>query len=126
MIGTAVELLFISHFEDAWQMVPLGLIAAALSVLVWHAAARSPASIQALRVTMALAIASGLVGLVLHYRGAAEFQLEIDSALHGPALWLKALRAKAPPALAPAVMAHLGLLGLAYTYRHPSLERKRT
>jgi hypothetical protein len=31
------------------------------------------------------------------------------------------MKAKAPPALAPASMIQLGLLGLLYTYRHPSL-----
>jgi hypothetical protein len=30
--------------------------------------------------------------------------------------------AKAPPALAPAVMAQLGFLGLLYTYRHPEFD----
>jgi hypothetical protein len=124
MIGTAVELLFLGHFEDPWQVVPLALIAAACLVLVWYGLRRSAASIHALRITMVVAIASAGIGLVLHYRGAAEFQLEIDRSQHGPSLWLKVLQAKAPPALAPGIMAHFGLLGLAYTYRHPSLESK--
>ena len=123
MIGTAVELLFLQHFEDAWQIVPLGLIALALVVLAWHGVSQSAASTVAFRVIMILAIASGCIGLVLHYQGAAEFQLDIDRTMHGPALWLKVLQAKAPPALAPAVMSHFGLLGLVYTHRHPSLER---
>ena len=123
MIGTEIELLFLNHFEDAWQVVPLGVIALALLILVWNGATHSASSIQAFRVMMVLAFASGFIGLVLHYRGAAEFQLDIDRTMHGPALWLKALQAKAPPALAPAVMSHFGLLGLVYTYRHPSLER---
>ena len=110
-----------SHFEDAWQIVPLALIAMALVILAWHAAARSATSIRALRATMVLAIVSAGIGLMLHYRANAEFQLDIDPSAGGPALWMKVLRAKAPPALAPGVMAHLGLLGLAYTYRHPAL-----
>jgi hypothetical protein len=123
MIGTEIELLFLKHFEDAWQVVPIGLIALALIVLIWNVATQTAASIQAFRVMMVLAFASGFIGLALHYQGAAEFQLDIDRTMHGPALWLKALQAKAPPALAPAVMSHFGLLGLVYTYRHPSLER---
>ena len=123
MIGTAIELLFLNHFEDAWQIVPLGVIAVALLILIWNGATHTAASIQAFRVTMVLAFVSGFIGLVLHYQGAAEFQLDIDRTMHGPALWLKVLQAKAPPALAPAVMSHFGLLGLVYTYRHPSLER---
>ena len=121
LIGTGVELLLMSHFEEVWQIVPLALIALALGILGWHAAARSAISIHALRVTMVLAIVSAGIGFALHYRANAEFQLDIDPSAGGPALWMKVLRAKAPPALAPGVMAHLGLLGLAYTYRHPAL-----
>jgi hypothetical protein len=123
LIGTAVELLFLGHFEDAWQIVPLALIGLTLAILVWHGFDRGEWSIQALRVTMILAIASGAIGVGLHYQANAEFQLDIDPSLGGPALWLKVMQAKAPPALAPGIMAHLGLLGLAYTYRHPSLDR---
>jgi hypothetical protein len=32
------------------------------------------------------------------------------------------MTAKAPPALAPAGLIQLGLLGLLYTYRHPALQ----
>ncbi len=31
------------------------------------------------------------------------------------------MAAKTPPALAPGSMAQLGLIGLAYTYRHPDI-----
>ena len=33
------------------------------------------------------------------------------------------MTAKAPPALAPAGMIQMGLLGLLYTYRHPALRQ---
>jgi hypothetical protein len=121
LIGTGVELLFMSHFEDVWQIAPLALIGLALGILAWHAATRSAASIHALRATMVLAIVSAGVGLMLHYQANAEFQLDMDPTAGGPALWLKVLQAKTPPAVTPGVMAHLGLLGLAYTYRHPAL-----
>jgi hypothetical protein len=70
---------------------------------------------------MVLFIVSGLAGFVLHYQGNREFQLEVNPSLDGLELFLKVIRAKAPPALAPGAMIHLGLLGLAYTYRHPAL-----
>ena len=124
MLGTAVELVLLGHFENAWQMAPLVLIALGLLVLAWYGVARSENSIQALRLVMVLAIASAGIGLVLHYQGNAEFQLDINPSLSGPALWLKVMQAKAPPALAPGMMAHFGLLGLAYTYRHPALVQK--
>jgi len=122
LIGTGAELLLLSHYEDVWQIVPLALIALTLGILGWHRASRSASTIHALRVTMVLAIVSAGIGFALHYRANAEFQLDIDPSMGGPALWMKVLRAKAPPALAPGVMAHLGLLGLAYTYRHPALQ----
>jgi hypothetical protein len=122
MLGTAVELVFLGHFEDGWQLAPLGVIASGFVVLVWHSIDRSANSILVLRLVMALAIASAGVGFVLHYQSNAEFQLDIDPSLSGPALWLKVIQAKAPPALAPGIMAQLGLLGLAYTYRHPALD----
>jgi hypothetical protein len=75
---------------------------------------------------MVAAIVSAGIGFVLHYRANAEFQLDIDPSARGPALWMKVLRAKAPPALAPGVLAHLGLLGLAYTDRHPALAERST
>lgn len=121
MLGIATDLLFLQHYEDVWQLVPLAVIAAGLGTTLWHLVSASEASIRLLQFVMALAIVSGLVGFGLHFNANAEFQTDIDPSLSGAALWLKVLRAKAPPALAPGVMAHLGLVGLAYTYRHPRL-----
>ena len=123
MIGTAAELVLLGHFESAWQVAPLAVIAIALLALAWYGVTRSAGSIRCLRIVMVLSIATALVGLVLHYQGNAEFQLDIDPSLSGPALWWKVMRAKTPPAPAPGAMAHVGLLGLAYTYRHPSLNQ---
>ena len=124
MAGVTTELLFLQHFEDPWQMAPLAIIAVALAAISWHIIDRGAASIRVLQVTMALAILSAAFGLVFHYSANAEFQLDIDPSLGGAALLFKVLRAKAPPALAPGIMAHIGLLGLAYTYRHPALRSR--
>ena len=37
-------------------------------------------------------------------------------------LW-QAIRGKTPPLLAPGALMQLGLVGLAYTYKHPALSR---
>ena len=78
----------------------------------------TPAAAAAVQVTMAAFVAAGLAGFYFHYRANVEFQLEGDPTLEGRALLMKALEAKAPPALAPGVMIQLGLVGLAYTFRH--------
>lgn len=118
--GTLVELLLIAHYEDVRQLVPLGLLGAAFVLFAWQAIAGGRRTIRAIQALMVLLIVSGAAGIVLHYRGNLEFQLEIDASQTRWALFTKVIRAKSPPALAPALMTQLGLLGLAYTFRHPS------
>ena len=60
---------------------------------------------------------------VLHYRANMEFKLEMDPSLSGLALFSSVVRAKAPPAMAPATLVLLGLLGLAAAYRRPDDSR---
>ena len=119
MLGTAADLLLLDHFEDVWQLPPLLVIACALLVVVWLVISGRPVAVIALRVSMVAFIVVGCSGMLLHYNGNSEFQREIDPALAGWDLVVKVMTAKAPPALAPASMIQLGLLGLLYTYRHP-------
>jgi hypothetical protein len=123
MSGSAAELVLLRHYEDTNQLIPLVLIGVTLAVVAWHAAAGRAASVRALQLGMLLFIGAGFAGVVLHFRSNMEFQLETDPSLAGTKLLLKVLQAKAPPALAPGVMVQLGLLGLAYTYRHPALHQ---
>ena len=119
-IGIIGELLLIDHVEDPWQRVPVFLIIASLVILVWNALDRGPLSLRFFQATMvAFALAGGL-GLLLHFRGNLEFELENLPPLTGwPLIWA-ALRG-ATPTLAPGAMMQLGLIGLAYTFRHPRL-----
>src|SRR5262245_6183414 len=118
MAGTTVELLLLKHDEGTLQLIPLALLAAGLVAILWHVVSPSRANAGAVRVTMLAFVLAGFAGIYLHYRANVEFQLEGDPHLSGRALLMKALEAKAPPALAPGVMIQLGLLGLAYTYRY--------
>jgi hypothetical protein len=121
MLGTAADLLLLEHYEDAWQVPPLVLIAIGLGVAGWMTAAASAGAVTAMRIVMVLFIAAGVLGLVLHFIGNREFQREMDPTLGGWPLFVKVMTAKAPPALAPSVMVQIGLLGLLATYRHPSV-----
>ena len=121
LVGTAADLLLLEHYEDAWQWLPLGLIGLALLVVGWLSVSDRPIVVMLLRTIMVGLIVAGGVGIGLHYRGNREFQREIDPTLDGWALIQTVMRAKAPPALAPAGLIQLGMLGLLYTYRHPSL-----
>jgi hypothetical protein len=125
LAGIGAELVALAHYEDSWQLVPLALIALAFVVIGWHVFDGGPATIRMLRIVMVMFVAAGLMGIVLHYRGNLEFQLEMDPSQSHWTLFSKIIRAQAPPALAPGAMAQLGLLGLAYAFRHPALARKR-
>jgi hypothetical protein len=120
LAGIAFELVSFAHYEDANQIIPLVTIGLALVAIAWQVAAPRRASVRCLQVAMLLLIVTGLVGVVLHAQGNMEFQLEMDPTLSGWPLLSNILHAKAPPSLAPGVMAQLGLLGLIYSYRHPA------
>ena len=119
VVGTLVELLLLEHFEDAWQWAPIALLAGALLTLGWHALERGPTSLNVLRGLMVLCMASGLLGLILHYKGNVEFELEMYPDLSGWKLFKDAMMG-ATPALAPGAMLQIGLVGLAWTFRHPA------
>jgi hypothetical protein len=106
------------------QVVPIVLIAAGVLAATWHGLSRTRSSLLVMRLLMLAFIASGVLGIALHSRGSAEFQKEIDPSIQGFELVKKLLQSKAPPALAPGLMAQLGLLGLAYAYRYPTDGRK--
>jgi len=119
LLGTGTDLILLEHFEDQLQFIPLILLGLGLLVLAWQAIHPGRVSVRALQVLMGLFLIAGLLGLVLHYRGSMEFQLEVNPDLAGLELFLKAIRAKAPPALGPGAMIYLGLLGLAYAHQYP-------
>ena len=123
MLGTTVDLLLLEHYEAGWQLTPFIMIALGLVVVVWVAVTGSALAVSALRIVMVLFIATGMLGIMLHYQGNWEFQHELDPTAGGWEVFVKVMRAKAPPALAPAGMIQIGLLGLLYTYRHPVLVR---
>lgn len=118
LLALGGELLAMGHYEDAWQMAPLAVISATLAAIALHAASgRGLAVLQVLLVTL---MAAGVLGIYLHYETNASFQRDMNPDLDGWALFARVLHAIAPPALAPGVMAQLGLLGLIYVYKHPA------
>ena len=122
-VGVGAELIAMAHYEDAWQDIPIVLVLASVAVICWSAAGGGTAALRTLRVVMTMCVLAGVAGIVLHYRGSLAFQTDMDPSLRGWALFSKVVRAKAPPTLAPGVMAQLGLLGWLYTLHHPALTR---
>jgi hypothetical protein len=113
--GTAVELLLIGHFEEFTQFAPLVLLVVGGVATGWHLAAARAASARALQVLMVLFVASGAIGIGLHFRGNVEFEREMYPEMAGVELIGKTLTG-ATPVLAPATMALLGGVGLLAVY----------
>lgn len=124
-IGIGAELVLLAHIEDAKQWIPLVLIAASAVVAVGAWIAPAPPILRMFQALMVMFILSGVTGMVLHFQANIEFQTEVDPSIKGTALFMKAARAKTPPALAPGAMIQLGLLGLVFTYQHPRLARRQ-
>lgn len=122
-VGLVAELLLLEHIDSWTQWLPLGALGAAIAsaALLWWRPARW--SVLLFRALMLACIATGLVGIWLHFAGNRAFELEMDSTLEGWLLAWHSLRG-ATPALAPGAMVQLGLLGLVLTWRHPALHER--
>ena len=120
-LGIGAELYLTDHTEGFWQWVPLATLGVGvLSALVTGVAPRRR-TLWVHRIVMLGFIVCGGLGLQKHYLGNLEWIQELDPDAEGLDLFWQAMSRTPPPGLAPAVMAQLGLLGLAATYRHPRL-----
>ena len=122
LVGLAIELLLLGHTEETPQWIPL--ITITLGLVAGTVLAIRPArkTVIAFRIAMALFVIASLAGLYFHYTGNVEFELEMYPSMAGMELFRKSMTG-ATPALAPGMMAQLGLMGLAITWRHPALRR---
>jgi hypothetical protein len=118
--GTLLELLLIGHDEMATQFAPLVLLG--LGILITAATLMAPraAIVRTLQVLMVMFVASGIIGIVLHYQGNEAFELEMSPSRAGMSLISKTMTG-ATPVLAPGSMSLLGLVGLAFAHRHPAI-----
>lgn len=121
IVGLLLELLLLEHFDSITQWIPLVSLGLGFATSVAVARRPTKSSMRAFQLMMAVFVVTGLLGLVLHLKGNVEWALERSPDLGGWQLIWKALRG-ATPALAPGALAQLGLLGLAWSYRHPAMD----
>jgi len=120
LAALGAELLVIGHYEDAWQLVPVSLLAVTFMTILVHVIRGGSRGLTVLQILLVLMVASGALGIFLHYQANVSFQLDTNPDLKGWALYSRLLHSIAPPSLAPGAMAQLGFLGLIYTYKHPA------
>ena len=123
-VGTATELLLIGHTEEFTQWIPLIAIGLGLAATGALALRPSRAVVQLYRVLMGLFIGAGVLGIALHYKGNAEFELEMRSTMAGFELVWNSLTG-ATPALAPGSLVPIGFVGIIATIRHPAAGRRQ-
>ena len=124
VVGTGLELVLLEHWEEWTQAIPLAVLGVGAVSAVAALIRPVRRVVQLFLVTAGLFLGGGALGLILHYRGNVEFELEMRPAMGGVELVKEALTG-ATPALAPGSMALLGLIGLLYGYRNPTLRRAR-
>ena len=121
--GSIFDLVLLGHFRDAGQWAPLLVLPTGLLLLAWHRIRQEYFATRVFQGAMVLFIVTGCVGILLHYGSNAAFELLMQPSMDGWELVGESLSGPTP-ALAPATMVQLGLLGLTYTYRHPFLRRR--
>ena len=117
-IGVGLELILLEHTEEAWQWVPIVLLGTSIPTAAVLVFKPSRAVIRLFTFIMVLFIGAGGIGLIQHFRGNIEFELEMYASRGGWELFWEALKG-ATPTLAPGTMTLLGLMGIIYTFRHP-------
>ena len=121
-VGAGAELFLLGHTEEFWQLAPIVLLGLGVVTGVLVLVRSRRATLRMHQVLMALFMIAGPIGLFQHYSANAEFELEMYPSMGGLELIWESLTG-ATPALAPGMMMYLGLLGLAYSYRHPALTK---
>jgi hypothetical protein len=111
----------LGHYKDSNQLIPLTVCSAGLIGIAWTALHPSVLAIRTFQFLMLCFVGTGIIGITLHGKGGIAHQREIDASLAGPPLFWKVVAAPDPPVLSPGILVQLGLLGLLYTYRHPTL-----
>lgn len=112
LLGVAAELVLLEHYEDTLQFLPFVAIAAGLVAGAWLALRPGRWARRAFTTVLGVFLVSGLVGLILHYRGNAEFERERDPSIGGLTLMWESLTG-ATPALAPGTMILFAFIGYA-------------
>ena len=114
LFGLLLELIVLNHLKTPLQLLPVGLACLAMGATAWNFILPNAASIRILRGALLACSLIGLLGMAIH---TAFYVSDHQNKAHRR----RGLEREVPP-LAPAAMLPLGLLGLAFTFRHPLLE----
>jgi len=124
LLGTAAELVTIGHVKPIVQLLPILVLGLSTGAIAAYGISKSGKAIRVLQSAMVLCIVSGFLGIFVHIGVSASEAKSKDKTLEGMKLVRVAITGVAPP-LAPAILIQIGLVGLAYSYKHPALMNGR-
>jgi amino acid permease len=113
MIGTAMELYLLDHYEGTLQLIPLLCIGATLLVMLLLFVRKTRRLMGIFQTLLGLTALSGVYGVFLHLRANYEFEQEMKPTAEPWDVFVESL-AGALPSLAPASMIVLALIGYSY------------
>ncbi len=113
MLGTALELVLLGHYEDTQQLIPILCISVAILLMFVLFFRRTKLTIGIFKLLMLITALSGIYGTFLHLRANYEFEQEMKPTTAGWDLFLESLSG-ALPTLAPCSMIVLALIGYSY------------
>lgn len=116
---TPFELLILGHIRNREQLIPFALLAMATAAIVLVLLRPNALTLRWFQVAMVLVTLGSLVGVFEHVKSNLLISVHLFHLSGIAALWDAAVNGKAP-LLAPGILAQVGLLGLAYTFRHPA------
>ncbi len=120
VVTTPIELLLMHHYKDKDQIMPfvfLSLAAIGTAAAWFRPNARV---LRGVRVLMVLVVFGSGVGVMEHLK--ANYRDATRGG--GSPNWIADVFGGFAPLLAPGILAQVGLLGLAFTYKHPAFEVK--
>lgn len=106
--GLLLELIFIGHYENFWQNLPLTLLFVSFISILFL---KKIKWIYVLNSIFLAVIIVGFLGVFLHLKNNYEFEMELNARLSSWQLFTRSLTG-ALPVLAPGSLVPLGLLGL--------------
>lgn len=113
LMGTAMELYLLDHYEDLQQLIPLVCIGVSILLMAAVSFRRTSLLTRGFMATLILTALSGVYGTFLHLQANYEFEQEMKP---GATTWEWLLDSfsGALPALAPGSMIALALIGYSY------------
>jgi hypothetical protein len=124
VIGTLLELTLIKHYASKDQVIPYVLLGLAALGVIAVAVRPTTFVLRVFQVLMVVTVLGSGIGMLEHLKANARNAGAITDGERlptTPSAILAGINGFAP-LLAPGVLAQVGLLGLAFTYRHPNLQ----